>query len=59
MEQCKQRDVSTKYNYLKADYISISSKLNEMHWDILLSNESIDVTVIADMLFKETTDNQL
>ena len=42
MEQCKQRDVSTKYNYLTADYTSISSELNEIHWDILLSDESID-----------------
>ena len=42
MEQCKHRDVGTKYNYLKADYTCITSELNKIHWDILLSNESID-----------------
>ena len=42
MEQCKHRDVGTKYNYLKADYTSITSKLNKIYWDVLLSDESID-----------------
>ena len=42
MEQCKHRDADTKYNYLKAGYTSITSELNEIHWNVLLSDASID-----------------
>jgi len=42
-EQYKQNDDFCKYNYKKADYTAINGELNEIHWDILLWDESIDI----------------
>ena len=36
------KDVMSKYNYMKADYPTISSELSKVHWDTLLNKQSID-----------------
>jgi len=41
-QHCKQVESNCKYNYMKADYLSINNKLNEVNWDTVLCNESID-----------------
>ena len=41
-KQSTPKDVMSKYNYMKADYPTISSELSKVHWDTLLNEQSID-----------------
>ena len=41
-EQSKPKDDMCKYNYMKADYCTISSELDKVHWDTLLREQSTD-----------------
>ena len=42
MEQSKPKNDMCKYDYMKADYCTISSELDKVHWDTLLREQSID-----------------